>query len=60
MKGFEFQQALALIKLIESIQEPEFTTILIEGPEDVETRFERQGKAKSRLEFRGLLLDPTK
>jgi len=43
LKGFDFQRAYALILLVESIRDPDFTGIILEGAEDVEVRFDREG-----------------
>jgi len=42
LDGFDFQRRYALIWLIESLADPDFATILVEGPEDVEARFNRE------------------
>ena len=46
LDGFDFQRRYAFVKLVELLQSPEFTAILIEGAEDVETRFDRQGEVE--------------
>jgi tetratricopeptide (TPR) repeat protein len=43
LDGFDFQRRYALIWLIESLADPEFAAILVEGAEDVEARFDREG-----------------
>jgi hypothetical protein len=48
IRGFDFQRAYALILLIGSITDPDWSAILIEGAEDVETCFDRQGRVDRR------------
>jgi hypothetical protein len=48
VRGFDFQRAYAFILLIESMADPDWTAVLIEGAEDVETRFDRQGRVDRR------------
>ena len=48
LEGFDFQRRYAFVKLVESLQTPGFTAILIEGAEDVEVRFENQGEVERR------------
>jgi len=46
VRGFDFQRAYALILLVESVTDPEWSAVLVEGAEDVEARFDRQGRAE--------------
>jgi hypothetical protein len=46
LDGFSFQQRYAFVKLVESMWMPGFSAILIEGAEDVELRFEKQGQVE--------------
>jgi hypothetical protein len=42
LEGFDFQRRYALIWLIESLADPGFAALLVEGAEDVEARFDRE------------------
>lgn len=46
LEGFDAQRRYALIWLIESMTDPDFAAILIEGAEDIEARFNRQSGAE--------------
>ncbi|HUF38050.1 MAG TPA: tetratricopeptide repeat protein, partial [Anaerolineales bacterium] len=46
LKGFGFQSRYALVRLVELLPDPDFSAILVEGAEDVELRFERDGKVR--------------
>ncbi len=46
LKGFDFQRRYALIWLVESLSDPDFTKIKIEGAEDVEALFRRKSRKK--------------
>jgi tetratricopeptide (TPR) repeat protein len=48
IKGFDFQQRYALILLLESLPDPGWTAVLVEGAEDVEIRFARQDRVERR------------
>jgi len=48
IKGLDFQRRYALILLLESLTDPDWRAVLVEGAEDVETRFERQGQVERR------------
>jgi len=48
VRGFDFQRAYALILLIESVTDPDWSAVLVEGAEDVEARFDRLGKVERR------------
>jgi hypothetical protein len=46
--GFDFQRAYVRILLLESLQDPAFTSVLVDVAEDVEIRFDRQGTVECR------------
>jgi tetratricopeptide (TPR) repeat protein len=48
LKGFDFQRAYALVLLVESLQDPDFAVVIIEGAEDVEARFDRESAVERR------------
>jgi hypothetical protein len=48
LRGFDFQRSYALILLIESIKDPNWNAVLVEGAEDVEISFNRQGRVEHR------------
>jgi len=48
IRGFDFQRRYALILLLRSLPDPDWSAILVEGAEDVETRFDRQGRIERR------------
>lgn len=48
IKGFDFQRRYALILLLESLPDPDWSAVLVEGAEDVEVRFDRQGRVERR------------
>ena len=48
VKGFDFQRRYALILLLESLPDPGWTAVLVEGAEDVEIRFARQDRVERR------------
>ena len=48
IKGFDCQRRYALILLLESLPDPDWSAVIIEGAEDVEARFDRQGKIEGR------------
>jgi hypothetical protein len=48
IKGFDFQRHYALILLLELLPDPDWRAVLVEGAEDVEARFDRQGRIERR------------
>ena len=48
LDGFDFQRRYALILLIESLRNPDFATVVVEGAEDVEVRFDTERGVKRR------------
>jgi hypothetical protein len=48
LKGFDFQRAYALTLLVESLPDTAFTAVIVEGAEDVEVRFDREGTVERR------------
>ncbi len=48
LKGFDFQRAYALTLLVESLPDPAFSDVLVEGAEDVELRFDKEGSVERR------------
>lgn len=48
LRGFDFQRAYALTLLVDSLPDDDFSAIIIEGAEDVEARFDKDGAIQRR------------
>ncbi len=48
LKGFDFQRAYALTLLVDSLSDPAFNALIVEGAEDVELQFDKEGGIERR------------
>ena len=48
LAGFDFQRHYALILLVKSLHDPDFATVVVEGAEDVEVRFDTERGVRRR------------